>query len=45
MANMDPGSMVGRIGDHKTLLHTKNIGVGFMVSEKIFFHYTVYKNS
>ena len=36
-ANLDASSLIGRIyvGDHKTLLHTKYISYGLMVSEKI----------
>ena len=41
MANWDPRGMVCRIyvGDHLTLLHTKYLALGLMVSEKKIFKY------
>ena len=39
MASLDPRVLIGGIyvGDHLTLLHTKSITVGLMVSEKKIF--------
>ena len=39
MANLDPRGMAGRNNeeDHQTLLHTKSVSSGLMVSEKMIF--------